>query len=33
MIQAGGFLDIQVLDHLILTPDTYLSLADENLMS
>jgi len=33
MIQAGSVLDIQVLDHLILTPDTYLSFADENLMS
>lgn len=33
MIQAGSVLDIQVLDHLIITPDTYLSFADENLMS
>ena len=33
LIQAGSFLDIQVLDHLIITPDTYLSFADENLMS
>ena len=33
LIQAGSFLDIQVQDHLIITPDTYLSFADENLMS
>ncbi|HNS17354.1 MAG TPA: JAB domain-containing protein [Bacteroidales bacterium] len=33
-IQAGSLLDIQVLDHLIITPDgTYFSFADENLMA
>jgi DNA repair protein RadC len=30
--EAGKFLDIPVLDHLILTPETYLSFADEGLM-
>ncbi len=33
-IQAGSLLDIQVLDHLIITPDgTYFSFVDENLMN
>ena len=30
--EAGKFLDIPVLDHLILTSETYLSFADEGLM-
>lgn len=30
--EAGKFLDIPVLDHLILTPESYLSFADEGLM-
>lgn len=30
--QGGGLLDIAVLDHLILTPESYRSLADEGLM-
>lgn len=30
--EAGKLLDIPVLDHLILTPETYLSFADEGLM-
>jgi DNA repair protein RadC len=30
--EAGRFLDIPVLDHLILTPETFLSFADEGLM-
>jgi DNA repair protein RadC len=29
---AGGFLDISVLDHLILSEEGYLSMADDNLM-
>ena len=33
LIQAGSFLDIQVLNHLIMIPDTYLSFGDENLMA
>lgn len=32
IIAAGGFLDISVLDHLILTGETYLSFADEGLI-
>ncbi|HCY42413.1 MAG TPA: hypothetical protein DHV48_13830 [Prolixibacteraceae bacterium] len=30
--EAGKLLDIPVLDHLILTPEAYLSFADEGLM-
>lgn len=30
--EAGGFLDISVLDHLILSVDGYMSMADDNLM-
>jgi DNA repair protein RadC len=30
--EAGKFLDIPVLDHLILTPESFLSFADEGLM-
>ena len=30
--EAGRFLDIPVLDHLILTPEAFLSFADEGLM-
>lgn len=30
--QGLTLFDIKVLDHIILTPDTYLSMADENLM-
>ena len=30
--EAGRFLDIPVLDHLILTPESFLSFADEGLM-
>ena len=30
--EAGKFLDIPVLDHLILTPETYFSFADEGLI-
>jgi DNA repair protein RadC len=30
--EAGRLLDIPVLDHLILTPETFLSFADEGLM-
>jgi DNA repair protein RadC len=34
LVLAGASLDIQVLDHLILSPDdTYFSFADENLMT
>jgi len=29
---AGGFLDIQVLDHVIITEDSYFSFADDGLM-
>jgi DNA repair protein RadC len=32
MVQAGKFLDINVLDHLIVTADGYLSFADDGLM-
>ena len=32
MVQAGKFLDINVLDHLIVTTDGYLSFADDGLM-
>ena len=32
MVQAGKFLDINVLDHLIVTSDGYLSFADDGLM-
>lgn len=31
--KAGTYLDIKVLDHLIITPESYYSLMDENLMS
>jgi DNA repair protein RadC len=30
--EAGTFLDISVLDHLILSEDGYMSMADDNLM-
>jgi DNA repair protein RadC len=32
MKQAGSFLDIQVVDHLIITSEKYLSFADEGLL-
>ena len=32
MVQAGKFLDINVLDHLIVTTDGYLSFADDGMM-
>ena len=32
IVEAGRFLDIQVLDHLIITADSYLSFADEGLL-
>jgi DNA repair protein RadC len=32
MVQAGKFLDINVLDHLIVTADGYLSFADDGMM-
>jgi len=32
LVQAGKFLDITVLDHLIITPDSYYSFADEGLI-
>lgn len=32
LVKGGGFLDIKVLDHLILTEEGYLSLADQGLM-
>lgn len=31
--KAGEFLDIKVLDHLIINPESYFSLMDENLMN
>jgi DNA repair protein RadC len=31
--EAGKFLDITIMDHLILTEDSYLSMADDNLMN
>lgn len=31
-VEAGGFLDIKVIDHLILTPRSFLSFADEGIM-
>ncbi|MCM8569704.1 JAB domain-containing protein [Gramella jeungdoensis] len=33
LIKAGGYLDVKVLDHLIITPKSYFSFMDENLMS
>lgn len=33
LVTAGSFLDIKVLDHLILTDSSHISLADENLVS
>lgn len=33
VFKAGKFLDINVLDHLIISADTYYSFADENLMN
>ncbi|KAB8155106.1 DNA repair protein [Kordia sp. TARA_039_SRF] len=33
IVQGAKYLDISVLDHLILTDDNYLSLADDNLVS
>lgn len=32
MVEAGKFLDIQILDHLIITSEGYLSFADEGMM-
>ena len=32
LIEAGKLFDIRVLDHLIITPNAYLSMADEGLM-
>ena len=32
LVKAGELLDIQILDHLILTDETFLSMADEGLM-
>lgn len=32
LINAGHFLNIRILDHLIITSESYVSLADENLM-
>jgi DNA repair protein RadC len=32
LIDAGNFLDIRVLDHLIISPESYYSFADEGLM-
>lgn len=32
LIKAGNFLDIKILDHLIITPDAYFSFADEGIL-
>lgn len=32
IVQGGNFLDIRVLDHLIVTPETYYSFQDEGLL-
>lgn len=32
LIDAGKFLDIKMLDHLIITPDSYFSFADEGML-
>jgi DNA repair protein RadC len=32
MVEAGKFLDMPVLDHLIFTDKTYLSFADEGML-